>query len=79
VSKHFLVGLDEAADTDKVIYHSQVLVDRVTELTGYHTYRHNNVVEYGMPQDSDDERKASLPFDAKIVLKVNEFKRLLER
>ena len=29
VTKHFLVGLDEAADTEKVIYHSQVLVDRI--------------------------------------------------
>jgi hypothetical protein len=36
VKEHFLVGLDEALDTQKVIYHSQVLVDRVTSLTGYH-------------------------------------------
>jgi hypothetical protein len=36
VQKDFLVGLDEAADTDRIIYHSQVLVDKVTQLTGYH-------------------------------------------
>ena len=32
-----------------------------------------------MPQDSDEEREAKIPFDSKITLKVNEFKRLLER
>jgi hypothetical protein len=32
-----------------------------------------------MPQDSDGEREAKIPFDSKITLKVNELKRLLER
>ena len=32
-----------------------------------------------MPQDSDEERKAQIPFDSKITLKVNELKRLLEK
>ena len=36
VNKQFLVDLDEAADTDNVIYYSQVLVERVIKLTGYH-------------------------------------------
>ncbi len=32
-----------------------------------------------MPQDSDEEREAKIPFDSKITLKVIELKRLLER
>ena len=78
VNNHFLVSINEAEDTDKVIYHSQILVDKITHLTGYHPQK-QNVAEYGMPQDTDEERTQKMPFDAKIAGKVEEFKRLLEK
>lgn len=69
-----MLGLQKAQDTDTVIRQCQVLVDKITELTGYHPQTPDGA-EYGMPQDTDDERLAQMPFDVKIASKVDELKR----
>jgi len=66
--------LQGATDTDTIINHAQVLVDKITELTGYHPQTPDSA-KYGMPQDTDDERLALMPFDVKIATKVDELKR----
>jgi hypothetical protein len=74
VTKQFLLGLQKAQDTDTVISECQVLVDKITELTGYYPQTPDKDA-YGMPQDTDDERLAQMPFDVKIGSKVDELKR----
>jgi len=64
VNQHFLVGIQEAEDTNMVFYHSQVLVDKIIVLTGYFPQKQN---------------VAEMPFDTKIADKVEEFKILLDK